>query len=215
MSRARRDGRRPSRRPAWVLGALGLGAAGAVLAIALLARQRSERRLQEDAVAHSPSPSALEAAEAEAPDPVLDRLVAAAAASDASVTALDAAAHALLARERFEEADALVARTLASFPTDAEAIIHDAVLRGVAGETDAARRELERLAGGPVGWEASLFLAGFALREGDEVAALRALRRVAAEAPAAQVTPALRGEIAELEARVGVGPANKRPQKQP
>ncbi len=215
MSRARRDGRRPSRRPAWVLGALGVTVGGAVLAIAVLAQQRSERRLQEDAVAQSPSPSPPEAAQAEAPDPVLDRLMAAAEAPDASVTALDAAAHALLVRERFEEADALVARTLASFPTDAEAIIHDAVLRGVAGETDAARRELERLAGGPAGWEASLFLAGFALREGDEVAALRALKRVAAEAPPAQVTPALRAELAELEARVGVAPGNKRPKKQP
>ncbi|MGO8968311.1 MAG: hypothetical protein ACLQDQ_01950 [Myxococcaceae bacterium] len=215
MSRAGRGGRPPARRP-WVLAVLGVAAGGAVVGLAVLARERSERRLQQEAVAESVARRALEAEPEEAADPVVDRLVAAAEPADASAAALDAAAHALLVRERFEEADALVARTLASFPTDAEAVIHDAVLRGVAGETAAARQQLERLADGKSGWEASLFLAGFALREGDEVAGLRSLRRVAAEAPAAEVTPALRAEIAELEARVGAPlSANKRPQKQP
>ncbi|MGO8967957.1 MAG: hypothetical protein ACLQDQ_00085 [Myxococcaceae bacterium] len=215
MSRTRRGGRPPSWRP-WVLALLAVAAGGTVIGVAVLARERSERLLQQQADAESAARRALEAQPEEAADPVVDRLVAAAEPPGASVRALDAAAHALLVRERFEEADALVARTRASFPADAEAIIHEAVLRGVAGETTDARRELERLSGGEAGWEASLFLAGFALREGDEVAALRALRRVAAEAPAAEVNPALQAEIAELEARVGTpAGANKRPQKQP
>ncbi len=145
------------------------------------------------------------------PDPVLDRLLAAAQAPDAPLLALDAAAHALLVRERFEEAEALVQRALAASPKDAEAVIHRAVLRGLAGETAAARAELESLSAGAGGWEASLFSAGFALREGDEAAALRALRRFVAEAPRAEVTPALREELAQLEARVGAPRAKKAP----
>jgi len=147
----------------------------------------------------------------EAPDPVLQRLLLAAEAPDASLVALDAAAHALLVRERFEEADALVQGTLEAFPQDAESVIHWAVLRGVAGETAAARAELERLAAGPAGWEALLFSAGFALREGDEVAALRALQRFVATAPPGEVTPALRGEVARLQARAGPVDAKKSP----
>jgi hypothetical protein len=211
VRRAGLGGRRPSVPGSLAVAVLGFAAAGAVTGIALLARSRSEQRLSQQA-AFSPEAKRPTAPPPEdAPDPVLDRLLAAAQAPDASLVALDAAAHALLVRERFEEADALVLRALAAFPKEAEAVIHRAVLRGVAGQTAAARAELAALAAGPAGWEASLFSAGFALREGDEAAALRALRRVVAEAPRAEVTPALQQEVARLVARLGPAPAQKLP----
>ncbi len=178
MRRAGLGGRRPSVPRSLAVPVLGLAAAGAVTGLALLARSRSEQRLSQQAAAsvQGERPTALPPEQA--PDPLLDGLLAAAQAPDASLLALDAAAHALLVQERFEEADVLVLRALAAFPKDAEAVIHRAVLRGVAGQTAAARAELAALAAGPAGWEASLFSAGFALREGDEAAALRALRRV-------------------------------------
>jgi tetratricopeptide (TPR) repeat protein len=137
----------------------------------------------------------------EADDPLLDKLVATAEAPMASIAALDVAAHALLVRERFEEAEPFILRALSADPRDAEAVIHQAVLRGVLEKPTAARAELERLAHGPAGWEASLFAAGFALRDKDDAAALRALHKFRAEAPRSEVTPQLLSEIAELEAR--------------
>jgi len=186
-----------------VLALLLFAAGGALVGIAALARQRSQQRLAAEATPAAEGPALAVVPAAEPPDPLMERLLAAAAPADASVRALDAAAHALLVRERFEEADALVQRTLGAFPNDAEAAIHDAVLRGVAGETAAARQDLERLSRGPAGWEASLFSAGFALRDGDESAALQALRRFSAEAPPSEITPALRAQLAELESHVG------------
>ena len=165
-------------------------AAGSVIGISYLARARAERQLAAESGGDSP-PLALQAeppSEAEA-DPFLQKLLAAAEPVDASVAALDAAAHALVVRERFEEAEPLVLRALSAAPTDAEASIHQAVLTGVLGNEAAARAALERLAHGPAGWEASMFAAGFALRDGDDAAALRALRRFRAEAPAPEITP--------------------------
>ncbi len=207
MKRRGRGGTRPSLPRGLALAVLGLGAAGAVAGIAVLARSRSEERLSVEAAssAEGAQPRPLEG------DGVLDRLLGAAQAPDASLVALDAAAHALLVRERFEEAEALVERALAASPKDAEAVIHRAVLRGLAGETAVARAALESLSSGPAGWEASLFSAGLALRDGDEAAALPALRRFLAEAPRAEVTPALREELAHLEARVGPPQAKKVP----
>jgi hypothetical protein len=211
VSRRAKGAARPTRPPPWLLVVLLVLACGAVLAIAMLARARSERRLAEEAAAsaqRSPSPepepeSESESESEEPPDPLLDKVLAAAKKADAPPTALDAAAHALLVREHFEEAEPLVLRTLAAAPKDAEAVIHRAVLRGVGGDTAGARAELERLARGEAGWEASLFAAGFALRDGDNVAALRALRRFRAAAPPTEITPELTAEIAELERRLG------------
>jgi hypothetical protein len=195
---------RPSRQPTWLLMVLLVLAAGAVLAVATLARARSERRLAEDTVASRPSLEPEPEPEPEEElDPLLEKVLVAAEPANAPLAALDAAAHALLVRERFEEAETLVLRALAGAPKDAEAVIHHAVLRGVGGDTAGARAELERLARGPAGWEASLFAAGFALRAGDDEAALRALRRFRAGAPPAEVTPQLAEEIAELERRLG------------
>ena len=72
-------------------------------------------------------------------DPFLEKLLAAAEPAGASVAGLDAAAHALLVRERFEEAEPLVLRALSAAPMDAEASIHQAVLKGVLGNEAAAR----------------------------------------------------------------------------
>lgn len=204
MSRLQRGGPRPSARRVGVV----LAVAGGVLGLAVLAQRRSvERQAAEMSSPDGPRPLAL--APGELPDPMLERLLGAAEGPGASLVALDAAAHALLVRERFEEADALVVRTLSAFPKDAEAVIHRAVLRGVAGDTHAARAELDTLAAGPAGWEASLFSAGFALRDGDEAAALRALRHFLAAAPAAEVTPALRAEEARLEASASSSASKK------
>jgi hypothetical protein len=210
---ASRSGDGPSRRPAWLLLLLVVALAGAVLAIAALARQRTERRLAAEAAAAVERERALaadaESQDEEPPDPLLERLLAAADAENASVAALDAAAHALLVREDFEEAEPFVIRALAASPHDVEATIHRAVLRGVLDDVPGARAELERLAGGAAGWEASLFEAGFALRDGDEAAALRAFRRFQATAPREEVTPALVAEMARLEARVGSAASKK------
>ena len=46
-----------------------------------------------------------------------------------------------------------------------------------------------------------MFAAGFALRDGDDAAALRALRRFRAEAPPTEMTRELLAELQELEAR--------------
>jgi len=167
------------------------------------------RRLGAAARATALAPDAEPPAE-EAPDPLLERLLAAADNAGASVAQLDAAAHALLVRERFEEAEPLVIRALAMSPKDAEAIIHRVVLQGVLEGVPKARADLERLSRGPAGWEASLFVAGFSLQEGDEAAALRAFRRFKATAPSAEVTPELLAEMARLEARLGsTAPATK------
>ena len=191
-------------RPSLLLPAVLLLAAGSVFAIAYLARARAERQLVAEAKGSGEArPLALQAeppSEDQA-DPFLLKLLAAAESADASVAALDAAAHALVVRERFEEAEPLVLRALSAAPMDAEASIHQAVLKGVLGNEAAARAELERLAHGPAGWEASMFAAGFALRDGDEAAALRALRRFRAQAPAAEVSPEALAELKELEAR--------------
>ncbi len=189
-------------RPSLLLLPVLLLAAGSVIGISYLARARAERQLAAESGGDSP-PLALQAeppSEAEA-DPFLQKLLAAAEPVDASVAALDAAAHALVVRERFEEAEPLVLRALSAAPTDAEASIHQAVLTGVLGNEAAARAALERLAHGPAGWEASMFAAGFALRDGDDAAALRALRRFRAEAPAPEITPEVLAELKELEAR--------------
>jgi hypothetical protein len=191
-------------RPSLLLLPVLLLAAGSVIGITYLARSRAQEKLVAEAEDTGPSrPLALQA---EAPpdeetDPFLEKLLAAAAPSNASVAALDAAAHALVARERFEEAEPFVLRALSAAPTDAEASIHQAVLKGVLGNEAGARADLERLAHGPAGWEASMFAAGFALRDGDDAAALRALRRFRAEAPAAEVTPEALAQLKELEAR--------------
>jgi tetratricopeptide (TPR) repeat protein len=195
--------------PPWLAVVLLLVLASAVLAIALLARARSERRLAEENAARSVrAPS--DAPESEAgdvgddeDDPQLKKLLVAASAADASVSSLDMAAHALLVRERFEEAEPFALQALALAPKDAEAAIHGAVLRGVAEDTKAARVELEHLARGPAGWEASMFAAGFALRDGDDQAALRLLRRFRASAPAAELTPEVLAQITALEQRLG------------
>jgi hypothetical protein len=97
-----------------------------------------------------------------------------------------------------------VLRALSAAPMDAEATIHQAVLRGVMGQAASARAELERLSVGPAGWEASMFAAGFALRDGDDAAALRALRRFRAQAPPAEVNPRMLSELEELEARAAL-----------
>lgn len=186
------------------------GAAAAVVAIALLARSRDEQRLLEAAAAQ-PGPASGSVPAGAAPtgdddpddvsDPALDALLERASAPDAPVATLDAAAHVLLVREAFEDAAPLVERAVRALPTDAEAAIHRAVLRGVSGDSAGARAELGRLAQGPGGWEASLFAAGFALRDGDEAAALEALHRFRATAPAEEQTPDLAAQIRALEAR--------------
>lgn len=203
-----------SRPSAWLLLVVGATVAASVLAIAVLAQRRTERRLAEEAAASAARATALapdaEPPAEETPDPLLERLLAAADNAGASVTQLDAAAHALLVRERFEEAEPLVIRALALSPKDAEAIIHRVVLQGVLESVPKARADLERLSRGPAGWEASLFAAGFSLQEGDEAAALRAFRRFKATAPSAEVTPELLAEMARLEARLGsTAPATK------
>jgi hypothetical protein len=195
-------------RPSFLLLPVLLLAAGSVFAIAYLARERAERQLVATAGGEAEAQPPL-ALQAEPPpedetDPFVERLLGAAQPSDASVAALDVAAHALLVRERFEDAEPLVLRALSTAPTDAEARIHQAVLRGVMGNEAAARAELERLAHGPAGWEASMFAAGFALRDGDDAAALRALRRFRAEAPPSEMSPQMLAELAELEAREAV-----------
>jgi hypothetical protein len=187
-----------------------LAAAGTVVGIGMWARARSERRVADEAAAspevRSPVLQDLESESEpegeEAPDPLLEKLLAEAWPVTAQAAALDAAAHALLVRERFEEAEPLVLRALSVSPHDAEATIHQAVLEGVTGHASSARAELERLAHGPAGWEASLFAAGFALRDKDDAAALRALRRFRKEAPPSELTPELLAEIAELERRM-------------
>ncbi len=193
--------------PASLLVVLLISAASVVLAIAVLARQRTERGLMAEADASTGSgpPLALDAESPveDEPDPLLEKLLKAAEPVDATVATLDAAAHALLVREQFEEAEPLVLRALAASPKDVEATIHRAVLRGVLDDVAVARAQLERLARGPAGWEASLFAAGFALRDGDEVAALRAFRRFRATAPPGEVTPQLVAEMERLEARLG------------
>jgi tetratricopeptide (TPR) repeat protein len=214
VKRRAAQGTGPSGAPAWLLVVLLICAAVAVVAITALARQRSERRLAAQAVASGAGqpPTALDARppeEEEEPDPVLEKALSAAEAADASVAALDVAAHVLLVRERFEEAEPLVLRALAASPKDIEATIHRAVLRGVLGDVPGARAELDRLARGPAGWEASLFAAGFALRDGDEVAALRAFRRFRETAPRGEVTPELATDIARLEARLGPSTGKK------
>jgi tetratricopeptide (TPR) repeat protein len=202
-SASRRGGRSP-RPPAWLLVLLVVSLAATVLAIAALSRERTERRLATEAAAERARALAADAepADEEPPDPLLQRLLAAADAENASVAALDAAAHALLVREDFEEAEPFVIRALAASPHDVEATIHRAVLRGVLDDVPGARADLQRLANGAAGWEASLFEAGFALRDGDEAAALRAFRRFQAAAPREEVTPALVAEMARLEARL-------------
>ena len=209
MSRREPVGKAGNASPFWGVGLVALAAGAAVLAVAALAHRRSEE-------ASGTLESSVAPAEAEpASRPSLERLLAAAESPDASVRVLDAAAHALLVSDQFEEAEALTARMLEASPGDAEAAIHRATLRGVFGESKAARQELEALSAGPAGWEASLLLAGFALREGDEQAALRLLRRVSEEAPAAEVTDALRAEISELEKRLARPGAHQSLKKQP
>jgi hypothetical protein len=190
-------------RPSVLLLPVLLVAAGSVLAIAYFARARAERQLVAEAEGSGEPrpPLALQAEPPSEADPLLQKLLAAAEPVDASVAALDAAAHALVVRERFEEAEPLVLRALSAAPADAEASIHQAVLTGVLGNEAAARAALERLAHGPAGWEASMFAAGFALRDGDDAAALRALRRFRAQAPAAEITPEALAQLKELEAR--------------
>jgi tetratricopeptide (TPR) repeat protein len=213
LRRAAKGAGRPSRLPAWLLVVLLLSAASAVLGIAVLARARTERRLAAEAAASAEPSQALgfdaEPRAEENRDAALEKVLAAAEPIDAPVAALDAAAHALLVRERFEEAEPLVLRALATSPQDAEASIHRAVLRGVLDDVTGARAELERLAGGRAGWEASLFAAGFALRDGDEVGALRAFRRFRTTAPPGEVTPELLAEMAQLEARLGTNLGKK------
>jgi hypothetical protein len=192
-------------RPSVLLLPVLLVAAGSVLAIAYFARARAERQLVAEAEG-SGEPRPPLALQAEPPsedeaDPFLEKLLAAVEPADASVAALDAAAHALMVRERFEEAEPLVLRGLSAAPSDAEASIHQAVLKGVLGNEASARADLERLSHGPAGWEASMFAAGFALRDGDDAAALRALRRFRAQAPAAEITPEALAQLKELEAR--------------
>lgn len=183
-----------------------------MLVIALMAHQRSVQHAVEEAARASadiPSEPVREA-DGEAMDPGLVRLLALAEDPKADVGILDAAAHGLLVRERFEEARPLVERALVAAPGDAEASIHRAVLQGVAGDIPGARALLKRLAAGPAGWEASLFAAGFALRAGDEAAALRELRRFRSLAPPGEVTPALEAEISRLERRApSPGPDNQ------
>jgi hypothetical protein len=199
----------PAASPPWLAVVLLIVFAGAVLAIAMLARARSERRLAEENAARSVrAPSGVPESEADdadddEDDPQLKKLLVAASAPDASVSSLDMAAHALLVRERFEDAEPIALQALALAPKDAEAAIHGAVLRGVAEDTKTARVELERLARGPAGWEASMFAAGFALRDGDEQAALRLLRRFRASAPASELTPEVLAQITALEQRLG------------
>jgi hypothetical protein len=196
--------------PRWFPAVLLVVAASAVLGIAILARARNERWLAEQSTARGqqsppvvPGDSRDEEDDDE-DDPELKRLLVEARSAHASVSSLDMAAHALLVRERFEEAEPIVLQALAAAPKDAEASIHGVVLRGVAEDTKVARIELERLAEGPAGWEASLFAAGFALREGDDRGALRSLRRFRASAPAAELTPELLAEIAALEQKLGL-----------
>jgi len=184
-----------------------LVAASAVLGIAVLARARNERWLAEQSAAQAhqaPPGDSGDEEDDDEDDPELKRLLVAAHSAHAPVSSLDMAAHALLVRERFEEAEPIVLQALAAAPKDAEASIHGVVLRGVAEDAKAARIELERLAEGPAGWEASLFAAGFALREGDDRGALRSLRRFRASAPAAELTPELLAEIAALEQKLGL-----------
>ena len=204
MTRAGKGADRRSRSSVLLLPVL-LFAAGTVFGIAYLARERASRQLVATASddAEPPRPLALEAEppSEEAADLFVEKLLAAAAPAEASVAALDVAAHVLLVRERFEDAEPLVLRALSAAPMDAEASIHQAVLRGVMGNAATARAELERLAHGPAGWEASMFAAGFALRDGDDAAALRALRRFRAEAPPTEMTRELLAELQELEAR--------------
>jgi hypothetical protein len=192
---------------------LGLLLAFVLYSLANMTRRRAEQR----SVAEAAAASALElgeGGEAEGEqDALLDRLLARAEPADAPLPALDAAAHALLVRERFEEAEPFVLRALRLTPEDAEASIHRAVLAGVLGDTVGARAALERLARGPAGWEASLFAAGFALRAGDESAALQALRQFRAQAPPGEVTSEVVAEIGRLESRLGSAAFEKQHQK--
>jgi hypothetical protein len=201
----------------WLTLCLAVALAALVLAIADVTRRRAEQRsAAEAAAATPPTLSMLEGEGREAEDEadaVVDRQLARAELADAPVAALDAAAHALLVRERFEEAEPLVLRALSLAPADAEASIHRAVLAGVLGDTAGARVALDQLARGPAGWEASLFAAGFALREGDEADAFRALRQFHAQAPPGEVTPELAAEIRRLEARVGPAAVENQHQK--
>lgn len=211
--RVRDAAEKPAPASRWVVIVSLLAVVGAVLAIGVLARQRMERRLEAEAARgletlQPVSPRA--DATREERDLGLDKALSAAESPEAPLSALDAAAHALLVRERFDEAEPFVSRALALAPRDAEAAIHRAVLRGVAGDTAGARVELERRARGEAGWEASLFSAGFALRDGDDAAALRALRRFCAEAPPAEVSPELTAKRTELEARVRAGSGKSR-----
>ncbi|HXX32356.1 MAG TPA: hypothetical protein VEJ89_16765 [Myxococcaceae bacterium] len=201
----------------WLPGLAIVGAAGLVLVVALLARERSAERAAAEARASAPfapEPDGDAPGEGEpALDPALVHLVERARAPDAGIGVLDAAAHGLLVRELFEEAEPLVERALAAAPGDAEAAIHEAVLQGVAGELPEARAGLERLSSGPAGWEASLFAAGFALRAGDEAGALRAMRRFRAQAPPGELTPALEAELQRLERRAESAAAENQSQK--
>ncbi len=120
------------------------------------------------------------------------------------VEALSVVAHALLRRQRFEEADALTERGIGLDPFHVETRIHRGMLRGAKGDFAGAAGDLEKLANlYPDSHEALLFAGAMALELGDRKRALSNFQRYMVEAPVAEQPPQIRMEIAALRAELG------------
>lgn len=136
----------------------------------------------------------------------LNQLLARAGRPDATQEELDRAAHALLVRERFDDALPLVARSVEFTPQTIETRIHDAVVDGVYTDPVEARHRLERIALEAAGaWEALLFAGAFAARAGDAAGALADLKTYQVRAPATERPAGLDADIASLERQIVAG----------
>lgn len=122
------------------------------------------------------------------------------------INAAGEASHFLIQLQRVDEADRIVQRALAVDPFAAELRVHRAVIRGIRGDTEGARKELQLLADlHPGSEEGLLFLGSLAMLDGNRELGLEQFERFALEVPAELHPAELLAAIAELRQDVRGG----------
>lgn len=115
--------------------------------------------------------------------------------------------HALIWRQRWDDAASLTERALATDPFHIETRIHRAALEASRGNPEGAIQKLQHLADTfPDAYEALLFIGMISMQGGDNARALESFERYAAETPASEQPPQLMDGIAILREKLGVHP---------
>ncbi len=143
---------------------------------------------------------------AESDPPQLAQSMARFESNPLDINAAGEASHFLIQLQRVDEADRIVQRALAVDPFAAELRVHSAVIRGIRGDTEGARKELQLLADlHPGSEEGLLFLGSLAMLDGNRALGLEQFERFALEVPAELHPAELLAAIAELRLDVRGG----------